>query len=187
LADYDAYEDARRRVFDQPFGRAAGWVDGLIWRIAMDSIALGVALRGPSKLAREFGDLVADPTGKQFVNDNLSEDEMDLICGKWVIYTGQGGLFQVVRSFPFLKYLHAMPGKIISEIVPFPPASEIIRAGTDVCAIPRGIRCSLALCTDNLFFSTSLLVYPPAVLSPHDRTAVLHHGRDTWTRHHLSF
>jgi len=90
LADYSAYEDARQEVFVQPFGRAAVLVGGVIWRLAVDTIGAEAALQGPTMHAHEFGDLVTDPAGKQFVDDALSEDEMDLLCGKYVIYTGQG-------------------------------------------------------------------------------------------------
>jgi hypothetical protein len=89
LVDYHAYEDARRELFDKPFGRAAVLTGGLIWRLAADTIGDEVVLQGPSTHAHEFGDLIADPTGKQFVDDTLSEEEMDLICGKYVMYTGK--------------------------------------------------------------------------------------------------
>jgi hypothetical protein len=90
LSDYNAYKNMRQKIFDQPFGRAAILVGGLIWRLAVDSCRLGIALQGPSSFAQECGDLVADPSGMQFVDDSLSEEEMDLICGKYVVYTGQG-------------------------------------------------------------------------------------------------
>jgi hypothetical protein len=88
-ADYCDYEDARGELFGKPFGRAAPLMGGVIWRLFVDTIGDEVVLQGPSTLAHEFGDLVTDPAGKQFVDDTLSEDEMDLICGKYVMYTGQ--------------------------------------------------------------------------------------------------
>src|SRR5215471_869346 len=89
LTDYSAYEDMRQEFLEKPFARAAVLVGGIIWRLAVDTIGAEVALRGPSTHAHEFGDLVTDPSGKQFVDDALSDEEMDLICGKYIIYTGQ--------------------------------------------------------------------------------------------------
>jgi hypothetical protein len=86
--DYTHYEDVRRVFFDLPHSRAAIQAGGIIWRLGVDVLGAEVALRGPSPSAHEFGDIVTSPSGSQFVDDQLTAEEMDMLCGKYSCYTG---------------------------------------------------------------------------------------------------
>jgi hypothetical protein len=86
--DYTHYEDVRRAFFELPHSRAAIQAGGIIWRLGVDVLGAEVALRGPSPSAHEFGNIVTSPSGSQFVDDQLTVDEMDMLCGKYNCYTG---------------------------------------------------------------------------------------------------
>jgi hypothetical protein len=87
--DYTAYEDELKTFLGQPFGRAAPLMGDIIWRLSTDVIGSDVAMLGPSSSAQEYGDVVTAPNGLQFVDDTLSQEEMDFICGKYIVYTGK--------------------------------------------------------------------------------------------------
>lgn len=86
--DFVAYERVRERFFQHPHARAALLEGGIIWRLAMEHLDSQDALRGPSDSANDFGDSISLPNGTELVDDSLTDDERDLICGTYIIYTG---------------------------------------------------------------------------------------------------
>jgi hypothetical protein len=46
------------------------------------------ALVGPSDLANDFGKVFSLPDGTMLVDDCLLDEERDLICGTYIVYTG---------------------------------------------------------------------------------------------------
>jgi hypothetical protein len=89
--DYRAYEERRDLFFKQPHARAALLKGGIIWRLAMESIGPDVAIMGPSDRAHHFGDIVG-PDGHQITDDDLTDDELNLICGVYEVPTGKSNL-----------------------------------------------------------------------------------------------
>jgi hypothetical protein len=95
--DYRAYEERRDLFFKQPHARAALLKGGIIWRLAMESIGPDVAIMGPSEGAHHFGDIVG-PDGHQITDDDLTIDELNLICGVYEVPTGNN-FFYISPSF----------------------------------------------------------------------------------------
>lgn len=86
-ADYAEYETKRDAFLGQARGRAAQLKGGIIWRLSKHAVGHDKVLVGPS-------DEVADNArvfsvgSDTYVDDDLSEDEMDLICGVYKVVTG---------------------------------------------------------------------------------------------------
>jgi hypothetical protein len=83
--DYDAYLRQRTRILTGPRGRAALLRGGFVWRLAMQTMGLGDVLKGPSPdvLVRREGFSVSN-----LWDDELTETELDLICGTYICFTG---------------------------------------------------------------------------------------------------
>ena len=92
LLDYKSYEELRDRFLRQPFGRAALLEGGIVWRLSLEALGIAPALDGPATDAIAYGIHTAavDSSGRTFTlyDDALSEEETDLICGVYKIYTG---------------------------------------------------------------------------------------------------
>jgi hypothetical protein len=86
--DYTNYEDLRSAFLEEPHARSAIQAGGIVWRLAVEAMGAESALLEPSPSAHVFGDVLTSPGGLEFVNDRLTEDEMDLLCGKYCVYTG---------------------------------------------------------------------------------------------------
>jgi hypothetical protein len=97
--DYLAYEEEVHAFLRQLFARAALLQGGIVWRIAVDILGADVAMLGPSSSAHEWGDVVTAPDGTQFVDDTLSQEEMDFICGKYYVYTGKSYIYILCLCF----------------------------------------------------------------------------------------
>jgi hypothetical protein len=91
-ADYAAYEVARDRFLLSPHGRAALLKGGIVWRLAMEFLSPGIVLAGPSDIASASGYIMHLLGIGDFCDDDLSEDELDLICGVYRVYTGNAVL-----------------------------------------------------------------------------------------------
>ncbi|KAG1718656.1 hypothetical protein EDD22DRAFT_754460, partial [Suillus occidentalis] len=86
-ADYVVYEQYRQEFMNQPHARAALLHGGLIWQLALHSIgfdALPSVLDSISQEAVPFG-LMLSTDGQTYFNDELSEEEVDFICGTYYI------------------------------------------------------------------------------------------------------
>jgi hypothetical protein len=92
--DFAEYEDLRLTFLEtQPHARAGGQEGGIVWRLTVDDIGLAAVLRGPSPSAHATGNIFTAPNGAEFVNDRLTEEEMDMLCGKYQVYTGSSIIF----------------------------------------------------------------------------------------------
>jgi hypothetical protein len=89
--DYERYIQQRAVIFTQPRARSVLLRGGLIWRLGIETLSINDALRGPSvavTVARH-GFSTRHPTlGVQMWDDDLTPDELDLICGAYICYTG---------------------------------------------------------------------------------------------------
>ncbi|PPR02336.1 hypothetical protein CVT24_011679 [Panaeolus cyanescens] len=89
--DYANYIHRRAQILYGPRGRAALMVGGIVTRIAMEHLGTQGAIFGPSTTVLE------DRVGinvyaahRHFVDDGLTQDELDIICGLEIAYTGMG-------------------------------------------------------------------------------------------------
>jgi hypothetical protein len=89
--DYAAYERAQDDFLRGPRGRAALMKGGIVWRLAMQALHPDVVIAGPSESVYESGIcFVEEESGKHWWDDDLTEDEKNLICGVYKVFTGKG-------------------------------------------------------------------------------------------------
>ena len=88
--DYEAYVRHRAQLLTSPRGRAALLRGGIVARIAREHIAIDSALLGPSSavIVHRLGMRVTDPKGLEFWDDDLTENEIGIICGVHRCFTG---------------------------------------------------------------------------------------------------
>ncbi|KAF7369714.1 hypothetical protein MVEN_00302900 [Mycena venus] len=90
LWDYRSYLDTRWRFLRSPRGQIALRCGGIIARIARDVLAVEDALLGPSDTATDDGLCFWDGRNSTALwDDQLTPNEIDIICGVYHIATGQ--------------------------------------------------------------------------------------------------
>jgi hypothetical protein len=90
--DYEAYQEQCAVIFSQPRARAALLRGGIIWRLAVETLSIDDALIGPSTGATIHGRAFTIPNPFSdgiFGDDDLTQVELDLLCGANVCYTGK--------------------------------------------------------------------------------------------------
>ena len=90
MADYAVYRASLANFLHQPHARAALLKGGIIWRIAREFLDHDVVLMGPSQSTLYGMRAIFNCEGTNFCDDQLTEDELDLICGVYKVYTGSG-------------------------------------------------------------------------------------------------
>lgn len=80
-ADYMAYETERNRLLNGPAGRAALMAGGLLWRLALEVVGEEQVLFGPTYTTQT--QILVTLDGIDFVDDVLTPDQMDIICGNY--------------------------------------------------------------------------------------------------------
>lgn len=91
--DYAVYLRDREYFLSQPKGRAALLQGGIVWRLALETVGLDVALEGPSsdvthyRLGISFGSGDLE-SGVRYWDDELTNDELIMLCGGYRFYTG---------------------------------------------------------------------------------------------------
>lgn len=91
VADFDAAMVQCRQILNQPQGRAALLMGGILWRIAKQYLSLDGALIGPSMevTVHRSGHLIVDEKSQhQLWDDALTENELRVICGSYKLLTG---------------------------------------------------------------------------------------------------
>ncbi|KAG1729430.1 hypothetical protein EDB19DRAFT_1583022, partial [Suillus lakei] len=86
--DYIVYEQHRHEFMNQPHARATLLHGGLVWRLAMHSFDIGdlpSILEGISWEAITFG-LMLPINDQTYFNNELSEEEVDFMCGTYYLY-----------------------------------------------------------------------------------------------------
>jgi hypothetical protein len=96
--DYAVYLRDRESLLLQPKGRAALLQGGIVWRLALETVGMEAALEGPSsdvtncRLRISFSS--GDPeSGVQYWDDELTNDELIMLCGGYKFYTGMSCYF----------------------------------------------------------------------------------------------
>src|SRR4051812_42622388 len=94
LLDYESYVLTRDTYLRQPHCRAALLAGGIVWRLAFEALGISPVLDGPTAHALKYGMRISasDASGQAHTlyDDTLTEDETNLICGVYKIYTGTG-------------------------------------------------------------------------------------------------
>lgn len=108
LGDFAVYKAKVCLFLRQPRSRAAWKFGGLVWRIAQYFSESGmkndgIYLDGPTVDSASFQ--IVSPKGQCWRADILSEDEVDLLIGKYRVYTGEYISCPVLASFHYL-FLH---------------------------------------------------------------------------------
>ncbi|GJF00028.1 hypothetical protein PsYK624_163050 [Phanerochaete sordida] len=83
--DYAMYEQRRDALLANPHGRAAGLAGGILARLATHVVEAQDVLQGPSFTAG--CDTFAVIDGEEYIDDALSDHEIDVICGTTRVYT----------------------------------------------------------------------------------------------------
>jgi hypothetical protein len=95
LVDYAAYETARLAFCkSERHARAALPKGGIVWRLVQECLHPGDVLTGPTANFDHGHSITSN--GQTLWDDDLSEDELDLICGVYLVSTG---MFYPVSCF----------------------------------------------------------------------------------------
>ena len=90
LADFAAYESLRESFLQaQPVGRRALSYGGIVARLARETLPDSVVLAGPSDSALQGQQEILDDGRVFFVDDKISDQDLDLICGTYEVETGR--------------------------------------------------------------------------------------------------
>ncbi|KAG1721295.1 hypothetical protein EDB19DRAFT_1646587 [Suillus lakei] len=103
FADYIVYEQHHHEFMNQPHTRVALLHGGLIWRLALHSLGFDVlpsVLDSISWEAVLFG-LMLDVNGQTYFDDELSEEEVDFMCGTYYVHTSKFFLFTSTDALMF--------------------------------------------------------------------------------------
>ena len=87
--DYKSYAVLRDEFLRKPRGRAALLKGGIVWRLAIETLGSTAALSGPSQEVFTCGHQIILANGDAWWDDDLTSEELDLICGKYRISTGE--------------------------------------------------------------------------------------------------
>ena len=99
--DYLAYRERCRAILDQPRGRAALMYGNIMWRIAIHTVKWEAVYAGPSGSPDPYEMVVVRDTtnGIEYVDDDLSPQEQEALCGTYCCFTG-------VLHFPSSFLMH---------------------------------------------------------------------------------
>jgi hypothetical protein len=93
LHEYKHYEQLVKEFCTLPRARAALTRGGIVWRLVMASIgspAETIVSNGPSQEVFSYGRSLQDPEASGMMwDDELTEAEVDLICGVYKVSTGE--------------------------------------------------------------------------------------------------
>jgi hypothetical protein len=86
--DYASYEALRDKFLQTPRARAALLKGGIVWRLSWDAVGVEAALGGPSPEVFQSGHWFLSEDAYLW-DDELSDDELNLICGVYKVFTGK--------------------------------------------------------------------------------------------------
>src|SRR5215471_946385 len=81
------------------------------------------------RLPSEYGSFITLPTGVQLWDDDLSEAELDLICGVYRVYTGK---FSLARHLPSYLTFGQGQGEQVASMSWWPKHSTWVKSGLNV-------------------------------------------------------
>ncbi|KXN93408.1 hypothetical protein AN958_00327 [Leucoagaricus sp. SymC.cos] len=103
--DWEIYRKQCRSVMSLRRARAALLRGGFVWRIGLDFMDLSEAARGPWGIHEVSSHIfsVTDSGGIEYIDDELTQDEYDVLCGIYRSYTGFNGQVAQLSWFPSLS------------------------------------------------------------------------------------
>ncbi|EKM74336.1 hypothetical protein AGABI1DRAFT_133383 [Agaricus bisporus var. burnettii JB137-S8] len=104
--DYEFWKQRSQSILDSKRGRAAVLHGGYVWRLALAAgHGVSEALKGPSGLhPRDYLNFCAwDKDGVEYVDDDLTKDELDLMCGVYQSFTGTGTNIKKQSWYPLVS------------------------------------------------------------------------------------
>lgn len=89
-SDYEVYVHQRAMVLSSPRGRTALLRGGIVGRLAREHLSIDSACLGPSLsvIIHRIGFNITDKRGVKYWDDDLTENEINVICGLHHCYTG---------------------------------------------------------------------------------------------------
>ncbi|KAF9441228.1 hypothetical protein P691DRAFT_684646 [Macrolepiota fuliginosa MF-IS2] len=90
--DHDFYEKQCQSFFSLRRSRAALLRGGYLWHIASKYISLAEALRGPWGIRGAANEMfiAEDGNGIEYIDDDLTDNELEVLCGVYRTFTGVG-------------------------------------------------------------------------------------------------
>src|SRR5271168_1246968 len=108
--DYEAFRQQCHVIFKQARGGRAALLKGYYpWRLAINDIGFSSALSGPSGLSTKSEEMLVvrlPETGEEFVDDKLTDIELNLISGQYIVSTSMyviGGFFDFANDSLFRR------------------------------------------------------------------------------------
>ncbi|XP_006464139.1 hypothetical protein AGABI2DRAFT_194706, partial [Agaricus bisporus var. bisporus H97] len=100
--DQEFYHHQCRQIMSSPRARAALMRGGFARRVALQFMNSSEALRGPCGTYHDphFMFVAKDVNGSEYVDDELSDKEYDLLCGLYLQFTGDHLHVAKVSWFP---------------------------------------------------------------------------------------
>jgi hypothetical protein len=101
-SDYEVYVHQRAMILSSPRGRAALLRGGIVGRLAREHLSIDSACLGPSPSVtiHRIGFNITDKHGVKYWDDDLTENEINVICGLHHSYTGNGSQQALVSWWP---------------------------------------------------------------------------------------
>lgn len=87
-SNYRHYEYTRDMLLQRRYGRAALLSGGIVWRLARELLGVDCVLAGPSVDVYRYGSWFEYDWAGIGGDDVLSEEEEDVVCGLYKVYTG---------------------------------------------------------------------------------------------------
>ncbi|TFK18417.1 hypothetical protein FA15DRAFT_603330 [Coprinopsis marcescibilis] len=99
--DYDGYVYIRGLLLAQPHMKAVLRRGGLVWRLALDTLGISDALANP----KATGAMVSiNMSGKEWKEDSLTLQELDLICGAYDCSDGDNARRACKSWWPLVRF-----------------------------------------------------------------------------------
>jgi hypothetical protein len=124
--DYNSYLSRRAEFFNKPYTRAALEMEGIVGRLARESIGQDIALLGPVLEDGHVQSLFVD--GGELWGDMLSDEDLDFICGVYKVEQASGTLHLTLLPIHFLTTLN----KGVGTILRIPHFTQSIQSGLGV-------------------------------------------------------
>ncbi|KXN87007.1 hypothetical protein AN958_09353 [Leucoagaricus sp. SymC.cos] len=100
--DVDFYHKQCEYLMNLCQARAALMRGGFAQRIAIDYMSISEVMRGPWGVYEDNEHMfsITDSDGMEYVDDNLTDDEFDALCGLYVTFTGNGRQTSKLSWYP---------------------------------------------------------------------------------------
>ncbi|THH10985.1 hypothetical protein EW146_g8202 [Bondarzewia mesenterica] len=137
IMDYIAYETHQNHFLRGPHGHSALLYRGIMWRITVQVLKLGIVLLGPSKYIFQTRDaVVLGPVHAPLWDDALSKDELDLICGIYKVDMAPTPSTSAVPALNSVQVNETVTPLSITHLEPSEPPSRYPPPSPSTSAAP---------------------------------------------------